>query len=154
MNPDSSGRVKIDDFFRVLRLKACSFSEKIFGLLDVEKNGKITFKQFLFGSTHVLKHPLFRQACEFAFAECHSGEKDFISEQELGDSIKQAIPNLNQYEIHELYKLFDTDGDGRITKDDFSTCLRRNPLLMALFSLQLMRKNVAGVGDRMLKETV
>ncbi|XP_058210852.1 lysophospholipid acyltransferase LPEAT2-like isoform X2 [Rhododendron vialii] len=45
MNPDTSGHVKIDDFFRVLRLKTCSFTERIFGLLDVEKRGEITFKQ-------------------------------------------------------------------------------------------------------------
>ncbi|XP_028094742.1 uncharacterized protein LOC114294801 [Camellia sinensis] len=32
-----SGQVKIHNFFRVLRLKACNLSEKIFGVLDVEK---------------------------------------------------------------------------------------------------------------------
>ncbi|CAL5340153.1 unnamed protein product [Camellia sinensis] len=45
MNPDSSGHVKIHDFSRVLRLKACGLSEMMFGILDVEKRGKITFKQ-------------------------------------------------------------------------------------------------------------
>ncbi|XP_028114559.1 lysophospholipid acyltransferase LPEAT2-like [Camellia sinensis] len=69
MNPDSSLQVKIHAFFRVLRWKACdlsekeflvNISEKIFGVLDVEKKGKITFKQFLYGSAHVLQQPLFR----------------------------------------------------------------------------------------------
>ncbi|XWS45987.1 hypothetical protein CRYUN_Cryun14cG0026300 [Craigia yunnanensis] len=70
MNPDTSGCVKLPDLLRVLQLKACTLSEEIFGFLDVEKNGSITFKQFLFGSAHVMKQPLFRQACELAFAEC------------------------------------------------------------------------------------
>ncbi|KAL7203576.1 hypothetical protein ACSBR2_016782 [Camellia fascicularis] len=144
MNPDSSGQVLTHDFFRVLRLKACNLSEKIFGVLDVEKKGKITFKQFLYGSAHVLKQPLFRRACELAFAECHTGKNHYISEQELGDSIRQAIPNMDELEIHELFKLFDTDSDERISKDDFSTCLRKNPLLIALFSTQLMCKNLSG----------
>ncbi|XP_057496388.1 LOW QUALITY PROTEIN: lysophospholipid acyltransferase LPEAT2-like [Actinidia eriantha] len=144
MNPDSSGHVKVHDFCRVLRLKACRLSEKIFGLLDVEKKGKITFKQFLYGSAHVLKQPLFRQACEFAFAECHTSGNHYISEQEFGHSALQAIPNLKQFEVHELFKLFDSDGDGRISKDDFTKCLRRNPLLIALFSPQLMLKNLLG----------
>nr|AZM65194.1 lysophospholipid acyltransferase 3 [Vitellaria paradoxa] len=143
MNPDSSGHVKIDDFIRVLKLKACSLSEKIFRFLDVEKRGRITFKQFLFGSAHVLKQPLFRQACELAFAECHADGNDYISKQEFGDSVKQAIPDMNQYEIHELFKLFDLDGDGRISKDGFISCLRRNPLHIALFSPQLMHKNLS-----------
>ncbi|KAL7238748.1 hypothetical protein ACSBR2_004780 [Camellia fascicularis] len=99
MNPDSSGHVKIHDFSRVLRLKACSLSEKIFGLLDVEKRGKITFMQ-----------------------------------------------------IHELFKLCDTDNDGKISKDDFSPYFRRNPLLIALFSPKLIHKNLSEVGHKMLKE--
>jgi len=145
MNPDTSGHVKINDFLRVLRLKACSFTERIFGLLDVEQRGKITFKQFLFGSAHVLKQPLFRQACEFAFTGCLTDVNQYISEQELGDFIKLAIPNLEQYEVHDLFNLFDTDHDGRISREDFFACLRRNPLLIALFSPQLMHKNFSGV---------
>ncbi|CAL5382856.1 unnamed protein product [Camellia sinensis] len=141
------GEVKIHDFFRVLRLKACNLSEKIFRVLDVEQKGKITFKQFLYGSAHVLKQPLFRQACELAFVECYTGGNHYITEQELGDSIRQAIPNMDEFEIHELFKLFDTDSDGRINKDDFIACLRRNPLLVALFSPQLMHKNLSGVYD-------
>ncbi|XP_028065215.1 lysophospholipid acyltransferase LPEAT2-like [Camellia sinensis] len=140
MNPDSSGEVKIHDFFRVLRLKACNLSEKIFGVLDVKKKGKITFKQFLNGSTHVLKQPLFRQACELAFVECHTCGNHYITEQEV-------IPNMDEFEIHELFKLFDTDSDGRINKDDFIACLRRNPSLVALFSPSLMHKNLSRVDD-------
>ncbi|CAL5382909.1 unnamed protein product [Camellia sinensis] len=142
-NPNSSGQVRIHDFFRLLRLKACNLSEKIFGVLDVEKKGKITFKQMgnllLAVPVWVSSCPIatiFRRACELAFIECHTGGNHYISEQELGDSIKAAIPNMDEFEIHELFKSFDTDSDGRINKDDFITCLRGNPLLVALFSPQ------------------
>ncbi|KAI8026757.1 putative threonine aspartase [Camellia lanceoleosa] len=64
---------------------------------------------------------------------------------QLGDSIKPTILNMVEFEIHELLKSFDTDSNGRINKDDFITCLRRNPLLVALFSLQLMHKNLSRV---------
>ncbi|KAL7203582.1 hypothetical protein ACSBR2_016785 [Camellia fascicularis] len=104
--------------------------------------------QFLYGSAHVLKQPLFRRACELVFAECHTGGIYYISEQELGDSIRQAIPNMDEFEIHELFKLFDTNSDGRINKNDFIACLRRNPPLIALFSPQLMHKNLSGVDER------
>ncbi|CAL5382935.1 unnamed protein product [Camellia sinensis] len=164
MNPNS----RIHDFFRVLRLKACNLSEKvkvqqvlndvlqelrasdckIFGVLDVEKKGKITFKKFLYGSAHAIQQPFSdRRAYELAFAECHTGGNHYISEQELGDSIKPAIPNTDEFEIHELFKSFDTDSSGRINKDDFIACLRRNPLLVALLSPQLMHKNLSRVDD-------
>ncbi|KAI8571944.1 hypothetical protein RHMOL_Rhmol01G0160100 [Rhododendron molle] len=107
MNPDTSGHVKIDDFFRVLRLKACSFTDR-----------------FLFWSAHVLKKPLFRQAYGFAFNECLTDGNQYISEQE----------------IHDLANVFDNDHDGRISREDFFACLRRNPLLIALFSPLLIHK--------------
>ncbi|XP_042506424.1 lysophospholipid acyltransferase LPEAT2-like isoform X2 [Macadamia integrifolia] len=132
MNPDPSGRVKIHDFLRVLRLRASPFSEKIFGYLDVEKQGSVTFRQFFFGSVHILKQPLFFQACESAFTECDGGGSKYVSQQQLRDSLKIALPGLSE-EVEELFNIFDIDGDGMVSKDDFMSCLRRNPLLIALF---------------------
>ncbi|KAK8487273.1 hypothetical protein V6N13_093452 [Hibiscus sabdariffa] len=153
MNPDTSGCVKLHDFLRVLRLKACKLSEEIFGFLDVEKNGSITFKQFLFGVAHVLKQPLFTQACELAFAECDGRGDDYCMKEELADILQQAIPDLNEDEVNGLFDLFDTDNDGRISRDDFVSCLRKNPLLIALFSPRLLQKDFPN-GDRMLEEIV
>ncbi|KAH1073641.1 hypothetical protein J1N35_025969 [Gossypium stocksii] len=96
MNPDTSGCVKLHDFSRGLRLKACKLSEEIFGFLDVEKNGSITFKQFLFGVAHVMKQPLFMQACELAFAECDVRGDNCCMKEELSNILRHAIPDLNE----------------------------------------------------------
>ncbi|XP_062154698.1 lysophospholipid acyltransferase LPEAT2 [Alnus glutinosa] len=151
MDPNPSGRVKFDDFLRVLRLKACTLSEEIFSFIDVEKSGTITFKQFLFGSAHVMKQPLFRQACELAFAESKAGENDYILEDELGDALRPAMPDLNADEVHGLFNLFDSDNDGKISKGDFDSCLGRNPLLLALFLPGFRRKGLSEAGNRMLE---
>ncbi|KAL3536900.1 hypothetical protein ACH5RR_000266 [Cinchona calisaya] len=142
MNPDSSGHVTIHDFLRVLRLKPCALSEKIFQFVDVQRTGKITFKQFLLGSAYILKQPLFRHSCELAFVTCDVKGANYISEQELRDSLAWVMPDLDVDEIHWLFTMFDIDGDRRISKDDFTTCLRRNPLLIALFSLHLLRRDL------------
>ncbi|KAJ4952618.1 hypothetical protein NE237_029450 [Protea cynaroides] len=133
MNPDPSGRVKIHGFLRVLRLRESPLSEKIFRYLDVEKQGSVTFRQFFFGSAYILKQPLFLQACELAFTEFDGRGSNYVSQQQLRDSLKIAMPGLSEEEVGELFIIFDTDGDGRVSKDDFMTCLRRNPLLIALF---------------------
>lgn len=39
--------------------------------------------QFLLGSAHVLKQPLFRQACEVAFSDCDVNGKNYILKQEV-----------------------------------------------------------------------
>lgn len=153
MNPDSSGHVEFHDFLRVLRLKPCGLSEKIFGFVDTRKIGKITFKQFLLGSAHILKHPLFQHACEQAFSICDSDEKNYILKQELQDSITLAIPYLNDEEIHGLFSFFDVDEDGRISKDDFLTCLRKYPLLIAIFSPRLLHRGLS-IAEEMVVEEV
>ncbi|KAJ9563471.1 hypothetical protein OSB04_008631 [Centaurea solstitialis] len=142
MNPDPSGNVKIQDFLRVLRLKPCGLSEKIFEFIDVGKNRKITFREFLVASAHILKQPLFRQACEAAFIETDMDQDHYISEQELGASLTPAIGSLSTNELRGLFNLFDGDDDGRISKGDFVTCLRRNPLLIGLFSPHFMHKDL------------
>lgn len=155
MNPDPSGNVKIQDFLRVLRLKPCALSEKMFEFIDVGKNGKISFKEFLVGSAHVLTQPLFRQACLVAFTESDIDQDNYINEQELGVSLMPAMGSLSADEIHGLFSLFDGDDDGQISKGDFVNCLRRNPLLIALFSPHFMHKELdpnATVG--FLEETV
>ncbi|XP_043805636.1 lysophospholipid acyltransferase LPEAT2-like isoform X2 [Manihot esculenta] len=154
MNPDPSGRVKFHDFLRAMRLKTCKLSEEIFGFIDVEKNGSITFKQFLYGSAHVMKQPFFRQSCELAFTNCSDGGDGQISKEQFGDIIRLSIPDLDNDEMHELFKLFGAEEDGRVNKDSFMSCLRKNPLLIALFSPCLVRKGSSEAGDMMLQEIV
>ncbi|KAH0933160.1 hypothetical protein HID58_010277 [Brassica napus] len=134
MNPDSSGRVTLHDFLRVLKLKPCTLSEEIFEFIDVEKVGSITFRQFLFASAHVSTQPLFQQTCELSFSHCDADGDGYISIQELGDALKPTIPNLNKVEIQGMFMFLDDDKDQRISKNDFLSCLRRNPLLIAMFS--------------------
>ncbi|KAF4386796.1 lysophospholipid acyltransferase LPEAT2 [Cannabis sativa] len=154
MNPDPSGRVNYHNFVKVLRLGACTLSEEIFSYIDVEKCGGITFKQFLFGSANVLNQPIFRQACELAFGRCIAAGNDSISEQELGDSIRLAIPDLNEEKVHKMFDLFDSDKDGKISKDEFLTCLRKNPLLIAVFSSCLLQKDLSQDSTRLREEIV
>ncbi|KAH6779810.1 calcineurin B subunit-like protein [Perilla frutescens var. hirtella] len=154
MNPDPSGHVELHGFLSALRLKPCGLSEKIFEFIDVQKIGKITFKQFLLGSAHILKQPLFRHARDVAFGECDINGKNHILKQELQDAVSLSIPSLNSDEIHGLFSLFDVDNDGRITKDDFITCLRRYPLLISLFAPTLLHRGSSIAADRNLLEEV
>ncbi|KAG8391731.1 hypothetical protein BUALT_Bualt01G0217600 [Buddleja alternifolia] len=148
-----SGRVEFHDFLRALRMKPCGLSEKMFEFIDVHKTGKITFKQFLLGSAHILKQPVFRHACELAFSECDMNGKNCILKQELQDAVSLSIPNLNSDEINGLFTLFDVDSDGSISKNDFVSCLKRYPLLIALFAPKLLHRRPS-ITDQSLVEEV
>ncbi|OWM64981.1 lysophospholipid acyltransferase LPEAT2 isoform X2 [Punica granatum] len=147
MKPDSSGHVTIDGFLSALKLRFSNLTDEVFHLIDVDNNGYITFKQFLFASAHVMKQPLFRQACEQAFREYDVGGNDHVSEEQFGESIRPAVPEMTKDEIHELFGLFDADGDGRSSREEFLTCLRKNPLLIVLFSPQLGQAHTSGNGE-------
>lgn len=135
MNPDSNGRVGSLDFLIGYGLGLTPLSEKVFCYLDVEKKGSITFRQFLYGLANVRKQPLFLRACESAFEKCSdNGRTQYISLNQIGDIIRASVPSMSEETLHHLFHLFDADEDGRISRDDFMTCLRRNPLLIALFA--------------------
>ncbi|KAL9245314.1 hypothetical protein vseg_018979 [Gypsophila vaccaria] len=134
MNPDNNCCAKIDGFISALRLKHCGLSEEIFAFVDFERNGKINFRQFLLASTRVLKQPLFQRACEYSFAKCSDDEQDHVSREKFGDAIRVAIPDTSDNDVNYLFDMFDVDRDGKVGKHDFLTCLRKNPLLIALFS--------------------
>ena len=57
-------------------------------------------------------------------------------------------------QVGELFDLFDIDKDGKISKDEFISCLRKNPLLIALFSPCLLQKNLSEDSNRLREEIV
>ncbi|KAE8665840.1 Detected protein of confused Function [Hibiscus syriacus] len=134
---------KIESLYHISSLEAMDFLNEfvheprtqIFGFLDVEKNGSITFKQ----------------ACELAFAECDEDGYNYCTKKEFADILRRKFPDPNDGEVHGLFGLFDTDTDGRMSRDDF---LRKNPLLIAVFSPRLLRKKLSKARDKMLEEIV
>uniref|UniRef100_A0A7N0SZ83 EF-hand domain-containing protein n=1 Tax=Kalanchoe fedtschenkoi TaxID=63787 RepID=A0A7N0SZ83_KALFE len=134
MSPDPSGRVHFNGFLKGVKLRPCTLSKKVFEFIDLENNGYIVFKQFLCASAHVMKLPLFRQACELAFTECDTCRSNSMSLQDFRELTRPAIPDMTDEEMSELFNLFDADDDGKVSKDDFILCLRKNPLLISIFS--------------------
>ena len=56
-------------------------------------------------------------------------------------------------QIHGLFRLFDVDNDDRVSRDDFISCLRRHPLLIALFAPKLLHRG-SSIADQNLVEEV
>ncbi|KAI4339050.1 hypothetical protein MLD38_024034 [Melastoma candidum] len=154
MKPDTRGRVSFDGFSSVFGLKTCSLSKAIFSFLDVENIGTITYKQYLFGTAYVMKQPLFRETCLQTFHECDDRGDGYISEEQFGNCIRQGVAGITPGEIHSLYCSLDADGDGRVNKESFLSWLRKNPLLIAVFSHCVRYAGVSENGGRMLEEIV
>ncbi|CAA6656619.1 unnamed protein product [Spirodela intermedia] len=132
MNPDSNGRVDFHDFLTSMHLGPSSpLSEKVFRFVDVENKGFITFRQFLLGSGSILKQASFQQTCGEIFSECSSG--DLLSREKLGEVVGSAIPGISSETLRELFRSFDVDKDGVVSRRDFMEFLQKNPLMIAVF---------------------
>ncbi|PKA66348.1 Lysophospholipid acyltransferase LPEAT2 [Apostasia shenzhenica] len=133
MNPDSNGRVKVDDFLIAFGLGNDTRSEKIFAYIDVEKRRSVTFQQFLIGSALVRKQPLFMRACETAYMACCDSKSSCIAKEQFHDIFRAIIPTTSKDSIARLFDLFDAENNGKISRDDFMRCLWKHPLLVGLF---------------------
>ena len=85
-------------FLSILILRCFAwFTKKKFTWISVQRHLKQILQtahntvccyswQFLFGSAHVMKQLLFRQACELAFAECDAQGDNYCMEKEVSCS--------------------------------------------------------------------
>lgn len=124
----------------------------------------VSCMQFLIGCAHLRKQPLFQGACETAFEKCRDPETSDISRGKLADVLRLSMllpsddgvslhcpsatnaqpcvaiktsyssENTNLWQMLKLFKTFDVDGDEKISRDDFITCLGRFPFLIAFFA--------------------
>ncbi|XP_010255588.1 PREDICTED: lysophospholipid acyltransferase LPEAT2 isoform X2 [Nelumbo nucifera] len=121
---------RVEKLFNLSTLEVLEFLEK-FLAMNPDPSGRAKFHDFL----RVLKlkaSPLSEKIFKFIDVEkCGS-----VTFRQLGDFLKPAISDTSEDEVNQLFKLFDSDDDGRISKDDFMASLRKNPLLIALFMTQ------------------
>ncbi|KAI0493950.1 hypothetical protein KFK09_024080 [Dendrobium nobile] len=61
------------------------------------------------------------------------GLGDNLIFKKFHDKLQSMIPTVNKESLIQLVHLFDVDNDGKIDRDDFMSCLWKNPLLVALF---------------------
>ncbi|XP_066376129.1 lysophospholipid acyltransferase LPEAT2-like isoform X2 [Miscanthus floridulus] len=134
MNPDNDGRVEAEDFWAHFGLDCSPLCKKIFHYLDLGIKESITFRQFLVGCAHLRKQPLFQGACETTFEKCRDPETSEISRAQLADVLRLSMLLPSDDKMLELFKTFDIDGDDKISRDDFMTCLGRFPFLIAFFA--------------------
>ncbi|KAG2608473.1 lysophospholipid acyltransferase LPEAT2-like [Panicum virgatum] len=134
MNPDSDGHVKAQEFWAHFGLDCSPLCKKIFHYFNSGITDSITFRQFLVGCAHLRKQPLFQGACETAFEKCRDPETSDISRGQLADVLRLSMLLPSDDGMLRLFKTFDVDGDEKISRDDFLTCLGRFPFLIAFFA--------------------
>jgi serine/threonine-protein phosphatase 2B regulatory subunit len=131
---DNSGEITVGEFHSFLGLKETRFSERVFGILDLDESGALEFKEFVIGIWNFCTYDALL-ITKFAF---DIFDVDNIGKLQLAEC--EALLRMVYDEADadpELMRKIDADGDGEITIDEFSNLIKRQPqILQPAFDMQ------------------
>jgi serine/threonine-protein phosphatase 2B regulatory subunit len=165
IDADKGGEVGIDEFFDAFHLTWSTFGERVFLIMEVSGDHKLSFSEFFVGLFNycTCEHlGLVRFAFDM-FDVDHSGSISRAEVRQLYRLVKGKSGNVTvgqrrikkkkekkstQQHADELMNLMDKDGDGEITFEEFRAFEKKmSSLLYPAFNLQReMRKNIIGEG--------
>jgi calmodulin len=116
--------------------------------MDADKDGTITFKEFLMfqSITAPTTQPLQpEELIELAFDMYDEDGDGFVTADEMRDSLTNMfkakgldvksgeITETINKRIENLLKIADSNGDGQLTKDEIVSACRQDPSLLVMF---------------------
>ncbi|KAF0975395.1 hypothetical protein FDP41_005389 [Naegleria fowleri] len=122
--------------------------EYLFRAMDANKDGTITFKEFLFfqSITAPTTQPLqFHELIDLAFDMYDEDNDGFVTAEEMRDSLRNMFKakgmNVNSPDIERtintrienLLKIADSNGDGKLTREEIVQACQKDPSLLVLF---------------------
>jgi Ca2+-binding EF-hand superfamily protein len=136
---DNSGEVTVQEFHQFLGLKPSRFSERIFGILDLDESGALEFNEFVIGIWNFCTYDALL-ITKFAF---DIFDIDDIGKLQLAEC--EALIRMVYDEADadpDLMKKIDADQDGEITIDEFAALITRQPqILQPAFDMQRALRN-------------
>ncbi|KAG0578501.1 hypothetical protein KC19_4G027700 [Ceratodon purpureus] len=132
MNLSHSGYVTFDEFSSALDLPKSKITEQVFHLFDKDGHGSIKFREFLAGLAFVSTHTSFASTMEAAFKACDVNEDGTLSRDEVERSLLAIFPEMPPITVLKLFDTLDINHDEKISWEEFSGFLQRNPEYLAV----------------------
>ena len=142
------GKIKESDFVRKYveffpHPEAKSTAEEIFNRFDENDDGRMDFREFMCAIAVSSPCNTVDEKLELAFVVYDMDENDYITKDEL----EAVFLNIWKFGCHDrritklevlersqkAFNILDTNKDGKITRDEFITELKNDPLLMQFF---------------------
>ncbi len=130
----NDGEISIKEFHQFLGLKETRFSERIFGILDLDESGALTFNEFVIGIWNFCTYDEML-ITKFAFDIFDIDDLGKLQLAECEALIRMVYDEADA--DPDLMKKIDVDGDGEITIDEFAALIRKQPqILQPAFDMQ------------------
>jgi serine/threonine-protein phosphatase 2B regulatory subunit len=126
---DGSGRVDVNEFVRMLRVDRTPFVERLFSMFDTDRTGLIDVKEFIVGMSNVGGEARDNKI-QFAFSVYDLDGSGYIDSSELRKIIcatNMSTDKQIERKVEWLMRQCDTDGDGNISFEEFTTLSKKFP---------------------------
>ncbi|GMH78178.1 hypothetical protein TrST_g878 [Triparma strigata] len=131
---DNSAEITVVEFHKFLGLKPSRFSERIFGILDLDESGALEFNEFVIGIWNFCTYDALL-ITKFAFDIFDIDDLGKLQMAECEALIRMVYDEADA--DPDLMKKIDADNDGEITIDEFADLIRRQPqILQPAFDMQ------------------
>ncbi|XP_005605726.1 calcineurin subunit B type 2 [Equus asinus] len=127
---DNSGSLSVDEFLSLPQLQRNPLAKRVIDVFDTDGNGVVDFKEFIVGTSQFSVKGSEEQKLRFAFSIYDMDKDGYISNGELFQVLKLMVGDdtLTDWELQEVVDktiiCLDTDGDGKISYEEFSAVVR------------------------------
>ena len=130
LDKDKNGTIEPAEFFSVPSLAKNPLAQRVISVFDENKDGAISFDEFINGLTALSTGTDEQQKIRFAFKIYDLDEDGFLSNGDLFLTLKMMVgDNLSDVQLQQLVDrtiaMSDEDGDGMLSYDEFSKTVSR-----------------------------
>jgi len=129
LDTDKSGELEPEEFFDVPELAQNPLVKRVIAVLDKNKDGKISFAEFIQGLSSLSAAGGDEEKLKFAFKIYDINEDGYITNGELFTVLKMMVGNnLNDVQLQQLVDRTiikaDKDFDGKISYEEFKSMVK------------------------------
>ncbi|XP_007948503.1 calcineurin subunit B type 2 [Orycteropus afer afer] len=126
---DKSGALSVQEFLSLPELRHNPLLRRVIDVFDADGNGEVDFQEFILGASLFSVRGGEEQKLRFAFSIYDMDRDGYISNGELFQVLKMMVgDNLKDSQLQQVVDktiiILDTDGDGRISFEEFCAVVR------------------------------
>ena len=144
IDDDNSGEVGVGEFHKWLGFPATKFSERVFGILDMDGSGQLDFREFMIGVWNWNTYDA-TGITKLAFNTMDVDQKGSIDLHEADAMLRMVYASRKADPL--LLTQIDINGDGEVSMEELQQTVEEdNSVLAPAFQLQrMLRQRILGV---------
>ena len=135
----------LQEFSALIKLPMSEEVEQLFGLMDTNDDGQVSFKEYVIGLATLSKNPALNDVViRYAFQIFDIDGNGTVDASEFGIIMKSRFPGIDEGTISGMWKDIDKENKGSITYDQFSEYAKKHPQYIKVAEKLIQKKKAEG----------